>query len=159
MSSIFKETDVVALVNQNEIATNVVPIDVPTNDGDMRLGSVQKEVDTNSSSSIGVLSDGGGQNDEDGEEALSKADPDEGPLTSLAALEAALPLKRGLSAHYDGKSRTFMNLNEVKSVKEIEKEESPLNKRRRLTMARTILTKWGSSSSSSSMPYLRPADD
>lgn len=50
-----------------------------------------------------------------------------------------------------------MNLAEVKSVEEVEKEESPLNKRRRLTVATNNLYKWGSSSSSS-MPHLTHTD-
>lgn len=49
-----------------------------------------------------------------------------------------------------------MNLGDVKNIEDVEKEESPLNKRRRLTMA-TTLYKWGSSSSSS-MPLLTPND-
>ncbi|XP_009761407.1 uncharacterized protein LOC107832618 [Nicotiana tabacum] len=100
------------------------------------------------SSSIGLLSNGDQEEEEEGEEAQSKAV--EGSLNSLASLEDALPFKRGLSTFYKGKSRSFMNLGEVKCVEEMEKEESPLNKRRRLTTA--SFYKW--SSSSSSMPLL-----
>ncbi|MCD7469808.1 hypothetical protein HAX54_009057 [Datura stramonium] len=70
---------------------------------------------------------GDGGDDEDGEEAQSKA----------------VPVVEG-------------SLSEVKSVEEIEKEESPLNKRRRLTVASKTLYKWGSSSSS--MPHLTSSE-
>ncbi|CAN4128218.1 unnamed protein product [Withania somnifera] len=137
----------VAQDDQHEVVANVVVI----TDNDTE-NSVKKDVDTISlSSSIGLLSDGNG-GDEDSEEAESKAQV-EGSLNSFATLEAALPFKRGLSDFYDGKSKTFMNLTEVKSVEEIEKEESSLNKRRRLTVAQSSLYKWGSSNSSSSLPH------
>ncbi|OIT39350.1 PREDICTED: uncharacterized protein LOC109238203 [Nicotiana attenuata] len=100
------------------------------------------------SSSIGLLSNGDQEGEEEGDEAQSRAV--EGSLNSLASLEYALPFRRGLSGFYKGKSRSFMNLGEVKCVEEVEKEESPLNKRRRLTTA--SFYKW--SSSSSSMPLL-----
>ncbi|KAK6782687.1 hypothetical protein RDI58_020483 [Solanum bulbocastanum] len=135
-----------------------VPVQVDQNEVvDDLTSSVKNDDYTNSkSSSIGVLSHGDDGDDEDGEEAQSKAVVEEGSLNSLATLEAALPFKRGLSGFYEGKSKTFMNLGDVKSIEDVDKEESPLNKRRRLTMA-TTLYKWGSSSSSS-MPHLSPTD-
>ncbi|XP_015084744.1 uncharacterized protein LOC107028214 [Solanum pennellii] len=135
-------------VDQNEVVVD---------DNDTMTNLVKKDDEIYSkSSSIGVLSHGDSGDDEDGEEAQSKGLVEEGSLNSLAALEAALPFKRGLSGFYEGKSKTFMNLGDVKDIEDVEKEESPLNKRRRLTMA-TTLYKWGSSSSSS-MPLLTPTD-
>ncbi|XP_059277599.1 protein OXIDATIVE STRESS 3 LIKE 4 [Lycium ferocissimum] len=113
---------------------------------------VKSDSDNSLSSSVGKLSNGVVGDDEDGEEAVSKAEVDEGSLYSLATLEAALPFKRGLSVFYTGKSKSFVNLLEVKCLAEMEKDESPLNKRSRLTTTQNAMYKWGSSSSS--MPVL-----
>ncbi|KAJ8526613.1 hypothetical protein K7X08_029090 [Anisodus acutangulus] len=111
--------------------------------------------DNSLSSSIGVLSDGVGVEEEEVDEAESSALEDS--LNSLQSLEAALPFKRGISGFYTGKSKSFVNLAEVKCLKEMEKEENPLNKRRRLTIAQNnTLYKWGSNSSS--MPHLTRSD-
>lgn len=68
-------------VDQNEV------IDVADDDV---ISSVKKD---SMSSSIGLLSDGDGGDDEDGEEAQSNPLIHEGSLNSLATLEAALPFK------------------------------------------------------------------
>ncbi|MGI4406648.1 hypothetical protein ACR2V0_28665, partial [Klebsiella pneumoniae] len=81
------------------------------------------------SSSIGVPDD----SDDDGEgEVESKPS---GILPSLASLEESLPIKRGLSNHFTGKSKSFGNLLEVRTVKEMVKRDNPLNKRRRTMIA------------------------
>ncbi|XP_060211217.1 protein OXIDATIVE STRESS 3 LIKE 4-like [Lycium barbarum] len=118
---------------------------------------VKSDSDNSLSSSIGKLSNGViGGDEEAGEEAVSKNELDEGALNSLTALEAALPFKRGLSGFYTGKSKSFVNLLEVKSLQEMEKEESPMNKRRRLTTTQNAMYK--RASSSSSMPVLTRID-
>ncbi|KAI5059083.1 hypothetical protein GOP47_0025402 [Adiantum capillus-veneris] len=55
----------------------------------------------------------------------------EGPLDSLASLCAALPIKRGLSRYFSGKSQSFSSLGRVSSVEELAKPENPYVKRRR----------------------------
>ncbi|KAL0324019.1 UNVERIFIED_CONTAM: hypothetical protein Scaly_2369000 [Sesamum calycinum] len=90
-------------------------------------------------------------------------------LDCLASLEASLPMKRGLSSHYDGRSKTFGNLSElsVDNAKDLGKREHAVNKRRRLLLAHEYHDKTfhpgggddgGSSSSTmthtSSMPLL-----
>ncbi|EOA17364.1 hypothetical protein CARUB_v10005647mg [Capsella rubella] len=57
-----------------------------------------------------------------------------------SSLEDSLPIKRGLSNHYIGKSKSFENLMEAasSSAKDLEKLESPLNKRRRLLIANKL---------------------
>ncbi|KAL0312233.1 UNVERIFIED_CONTAM: hypothetical protein Sradi_5622600 [Sesamum radiatum] len=90
-------------------------------------------------------------------------------LDCLASLEASLPMKRGLSSHYDGRSKTFGNLSELflDNARELGKREHALNKRRRLLLAHEYRDKTshpgggddgGSSSSTmthtSSMPLL-----
>lgn len=54
-----------------------------------------------------------------------------GPLDSMAELEDSLPIKRGLSNFFTGKSKSFTCLADVASVKELAKPENPYNKRRR----------------------------
>ncbi|KAG6431735.1 hypothetical protein SASPL_109818 [Salvia splendens] len=46
-----------------------------------------------------------------------------GPLYDLADLMEQLPIKRGLSKFYDGKSQTFESLSKVKSVEDLGKRE------------------------------------
>ncbi|KAK6927723.1 hypothetical protein RJ641_006314 [Dillenia turbinata] len=96
---------------------------------------------TSESSSIGVQSDG--EHDDD-DEVQSQAD--NGTLGSLTSLEESLPIKRGISNHYNGKSKSFASLSslsEEASVKDLEKTENPFNKRRRTLLA----SKWNWSSS------------
>ncbi|KAE8664304.1 F-box protein AFR [Hibiscus syriacus] len=81
----------------------------------------------------------------------------------LSSIEDSLPIKRGLSNHYAGKSKSFGNLSDISSVKEVPKVESPFNKRRRLLLA----NKWSRSRKSSfyswqnpnSMPLLALVED
>jgi len=71
--------------------------------------------------------------------------------------------RRGLSSHFDGKSKSFSDLSQVstlKDLKELQKQESPFNKRRRVLIA----SKWSRRSSfyswsnPQSMPLL-PVDE
>ncbi|KAI4299673.1 hypothetical protein L6164_033108 [Bauhinia variegata] len=56
---------------------------------------------------------------------LSAADP----LSDMSSLFLQLPIKRGLSRHYQGKSQSFTSLANVRSVEDLAKPENPLNKR------------------------------
>ncbi|XP_011078240.1 uncharacterized protein LOC105162036 [Sesamum indicum] len=53
----------------------------------------------------------------------SSSSPSCGPLYELADLMAQLPIKRGLSKYYDGKSRSFACLASVGSVEDLAKKE------------------------------------
>ncbi|KAH0462278.1 hypothetical protein IEQ34_009853 [Dendrobium chrysotoxum] len=89
------------------------------------------------SSSIGVLSSSSSNEEEDlGDEAQSKL-KDEGRLGSLTSLEESLPIKRGLSNFFSGKSKSFASLAEATSCNatDIVKQENPFNKRRRILMS------------------------
>ncbi|XP_038884123.1 protein virilizer homolog [Benincasa hispida] len=105
----------------------------------------EDEIDyrSDSSSSIGVpdddsdnesVSSTGG----DREEVRSKLNAG---FVSLGSLEESLPIKRGLSNHFSGKSKSFVNLAEAKSVKDIEKPENSFNKRRRVLIATKLAKK------------------
>ncbi|KAG0482124.1 hypothetical protein HPP92_010208 [Vanilla planifolia] len=101
---------------------------------------VGEEVEVSSqSSSIGVDSSASSPEEDDGEtgdEAQSKL-KDEGFLASLDSLEEALPIKRGLSNFFSGKSKSFTNLSGSAGgdARDLAKPENPFNKRRRILMS------------------------
>ncbi|KAG5018718.1 hypothetical protein HKD37_06G015177 [Glycine soja] len=114
--------------------------------------------ESESSSSIGTPDD----SDNEEEEVQSQLKIRTG-LGSLDAMEDSLPIKRGLSGHFDGKSKSFSDLSQVSNLsnlKELQKQESPFNKRRRVLIA----SKWSRRSSfyswsnPQSMPLL-PVDE
>ncbi|KAK4432959.1 hypothetical protein Salat_1058100 [Sesamum alatum] len=55
--------------------------------------------------------------------STSSSSPSCGPLYELADLMAQLPIKRGLSKYYDGKSRSFACLASVGSVEDLAKKD------------------------------------
>ncbi|XP_018816683.2 uncharacterized protein LOC108988044 [Juglans regia] len=52
-----------------------------------------------------------------------------GSLNDLSSLLQQLPIKRGLSKHYEGKSRSFTSLANVKCMEDLVKVEHPCNKK------------------------------
>ncbi|XP_073158163.1 protein OXIDATIVE STRESS 3-like [Henckelia pumila] len=54
----------------------------------------------------------------------SSTSPRLGPLFELAELMSQLPIKRGLSKYYHGKSQTFGSLASAKSLEDLAKKES-----------------------------------
>ncbi|KAK1267868.1 hypothetical protein QJS04_geneDACA013933 [Acorus gramineus] len=87
-----------------------------------------------SSSSIGEGSLSDGEGDEEEGEVQSRLK--EGPLGCLDSLEDALPIKKGLSSCFSGKSKSFASLSDAATAKDLVKPENPFNKRRRILMAR-----------------------
>lgn len=69
--------------------------------------------------------------------------------------------RRGLSSHFDGKSKSFTDLSRVSSLNELQKQESPFNKRRRVLIASKFSTKssFYSWSNPKSMPLLPLTED
>ncbi|KAI3447051.1 hypothetical protein Pfo_003716 [Paulownia fortunei] len=59
----------------------------------------------------------------------TNSSPSSGPLCELAELMAQLPIKRGLSKYYHGKSQTFASLASVSSVEDLAKKETSYSKR------------------------------
>ncbi|XP_019457368.1 PREDICTED: uncharacterized protein LOC109357778 isoform X2 [Lupinus angustifolius] len=101
-----------------------------------------------SSSSIGSP-----ENSDDDEEVQSK-------LKGLGSFENSLNIEKGLSSHFIGKSKSFTDLSQVNTVKELEKQENPFNKRKRVLIA----AKWSrrsfySCSNPKSMPILPIVDE
>ncbi|KAK9099817.1 hypothetical protein Scep_023247 [Stephania cephalantha] len=60
-----------------------------------------------------------------------------GALSSMNSLEESLPIKRGLSNFFNGKSKSFANFSEVSSISDLAKLDNPFNKRRRTLIARS----------------------
>ncbi|KAK6274236.1 hypothetical protein POUND7_011319 [Theobroma cacao] len=127
----------------------------PTGEGTgSDLGS--PELSSESSSSIGAPGD---SDDEEEEGVVSSGGS--GGLASLVSIEDSLPIKRGLSNHYAGKSKSFANLSDISSVEDLRKPENPFNKRRRVLLA----NKWSRKSSfyswrnPNSMPLLALNED
>ncbi|CAN1825406.1 Protein OXIDATIVE STRESS 3 LIKE 4 [Linum perenne] len=123
---------------------------------------------SDSSSSVGAPDDS--DEEEEGEESNSASSSSSsmkkslGLLGSLDALEDSLPIKRGLSNYFTGKSKSFASLADASlavSTKDLEKPEHPFNKRRRILMA----NKWNRRSSfyswtnPKSMPLLTLNED
>ncbi|KAK2445845.1 hybrid signal transduction histidine kinase M protein [Trifolium repens] len=94
---------------------------------------------SSTTSSIGKDSDTSECGDIDNEEneAQSAYKYDE-PLNMMNALQQLLPIRRGISKFYDGKSKSFMSLADAASfpsVKDIAKPENAYARRRRNLMA------------------------
>ncbi|KAJ6698254.1 hypothetical protein OIU79_011723 [Salix purpurea] len=94
---------------------------------------------TSSSSSIGKnsdLTDGG----EDGLEENEVQSAYKGTLDSMEALEEVLPVRRGISNFYNGKSKSFTSLSDASSsptIKDIAKPENAYTRKRRNLLAFT----------------------
>ncbi|CAH8363728.1 unnamed protein product [Eruca vesicaria subsp. sativa] len=83
----------------------------------MSSKSVEEPWD-DSSSSIGEIS----ENEEEDDDDVSSQVGGGGTLdTFSSSLEDSLPIKRGLSNHYVGKSKSFGNLMEASKAKDLEK--------------------------------------
>lgn len=119
----------------------------------------------NERSSIGPVSEG---DEEEGEEVESARETPwqrrtkkTGGLASLDALDDALPIKRGLSSFFSGKSRSFANLQDVavagttSSKDVLAKPENPFNKRRRILRCCSI-RRVSSTSLTALPPFLPP---
>ncbi|KAL5786453.1 hypothetical protein ACOSQ2_008845 [Xanthoceras sorbifolium] len=96
---------------------------------------------SSSTSSIGRNSDLSGRSSEgeDSEENEVQSSY-KGPLIMMDSLEEALPIRRGISNFYNGKSKSFTSLAEAtsaSSVKDIAKQENAYTRRRRNLLAVT----------------------
>ncbi|GAV75919.1 hypothetical protein CFOL_v3_19395, partial [Cephalotus follicularis] len=99
--------------------------------------------------------------------SCSTSNSSSGPLYELSELMAHLPIKRGLSKFYQGKSQSFTSLSRVTSLEDLAKKEIPyrrklkacksygagLDSHKLYTLPRAIISKRVSRSSSSSLSY------
>ncbi|KAJ0233297.1 F255 [Hirschfeldia incana] len=117
--------------------------------------SAEEESSEDSSSSIGEIS----ENEEEEEDDDVSSQGVGGALDSFSSsLEDSLPIKRGLSNHYVGKSKSFGNLMEASNInaKDLEKVENPFNKKRRLIIANKLRSRGRSMSVSSFYTWQNP---
>ncbi|CAF1861541.1 hypothetical protein HID58_062197 [Brassica napus] len=116
-----------------------------------------EESSEDSSSSIGECSE---NEEEEEDDAVSfQRGGGGGTLVSFtSSLEDSLPIKRGLSNHYVGKSKSFGNLMEQTNInaKDLEKGENPFNKRRRLLIANKLRSRGRSMSVSNFYSWQNP---
>ncbi|KAK6944740.1 hypothetical protein RJ641_025846 [Dillenia turbinata] len=93
--------------------------------------------DSTSSSSIGKNSDLSSDGDDDSGDAEVQSSFNGGPLDSVDALEDVLPIKRGISKFYCGKSKSFASLADAasSSIKDLAKPENAYNKKRKNLIA------------------------
>ncbi|CAL9106742.1 unnamed protein product [Musa acuminata var. zebrina] len=99
-------------------------------------GRVEAE-ESSESSSIGAASSSSEKDEKEEEEEAVESKRKDGAFGSLDPLEDSLPIKRGLSNFFSGKSKSFASLSDaaMASAGELVKPENPFNKRRRLLMA------------------------
>ncbi|XP_015572921.1 protein OXIDATIVE STRESS 3 LIKE 2-like [Ricinus communis] len=101
-------------------------------------GERRREEDDSSSSSSSI----GRNSDEDSGEESEVQSSIRGPLHSMGALEEVLPIKKGISKFYNGKSKSFTSLadaSSASSVKDFVKPENPYTRKRKNLLARNII--------------------
>lgn len=108
--------------------------------GDHRLSV---EEGSSSSSSIGENSDGSGGPHSDGERDSGEGEVQssfKGPLDALEVLEEVLPIKKGVSKFYNGKSKSYTSLEVAacSSIKDIVKPENAFTRKRKNLLAHSI---------------------
>lgn len=112
-------------------------------DGERRFPAGRERDSSSSSSSIGRNSDASGDSS-DGEDLNEVQSSYKGPLDDLDKLEEVLPIKRGISKFYNGKSKSFTSLadaSSTSSMKDIVKPENPYTKKRKNLLAHSNF--WG----------------
>ncbi|KAK9076870.1 hypothetical protein SSX86_005204 [Deinandra increscens subsp. villosa] len=113
---------------------------------------IEEECNSSSSSSIGNNSDDDddGDREEDAQSPYNLYNEDQkssnGSLDdAIQALEEALPMRRGISTFYDGKSKSFTCLANIwcsttQSINDIAKPDDAFSRKRRNLLASTLLS-------------------
>ncbi|KAG9458105.1 hypothetical protein H6P81_002613 [Aristolochia fimbriata] len=102
------------------------------------LETKEQEDSASCSSSIGRNSDLSGKSQsDDGDDEAEVQSSYKGPLSTMDALEDSLPIRRGISKFYCGKSKSFTTLADAASisVKELAKPENLYNRKRKNLLA------------------------
>ncbi|KAH9605571.1 hypothetical protein KSS87_019463 [Heliosperma pusillum] len=106
-------------------------------------GLVFDQCNSSSSSSIGINSDDEDHDlDRDDEEEEVESKLKNSPFNSaIEALEQALPIRRGISNFYNGKSKSFTSLADTStsSVKDLTKPENAYTRKRKSILAYSFL--------------------
>ncbi|CAH8300768.1 unnamed protein product [Eruca vesicaria subsp. sativa] len=82
--------------------------------------------------------------DDEGGENKAES-PYKGPLDMMESLEEVLPIRRGISKFYNGKSKSFMNLNEAESLsmKDLGRPDNLYSRRRRNLLSHRLCCRGG----------------
>ncbi|GMN63307.1 hypothetical protein TIFTF001_032386 [Ficus carica] len=107
---------------------------------DSNACSASASSSSSSSSSIGKNSDLSVRSSSDGEDCEENEAQSsyKGPLEMMEALEEVLPIRRGISKFYNGKSKSYTSLGDAtstSSIKDITKPENAYTRKRRNLMA------------------------
>ncbi|KAI7733413.1 hypothetical protein M8C21_023279 [Ambrosia artemisiifolia] len=112
----------------------------------------EEECNSSSSSSIGNNSDDDDNDDGDDAQSPYRFDHENNNKIStgslddaIQAIEKALPIRRGISTFYDGKSKSFTCLanmwhSSTPSINDIAKPENAFDRKRRTLLASTLLS-------------------
>ncbi|KAG8491517.1 hypothetical protein CXB51_014876 [Gossypium anomalum] len=113
------------------------------NDETCDLLSSESSLGENSDNSIYSISSSSSDVVEDASSATSSSSSSSnGPLYELSDLMAQLPIRRGLSKYYEGKSQSFTSLASVRSIEDLpEKVLGPLNIRSKMKSCKSY--GWG----------------
>ncbi|KAJ0238738.1 hypothetical protein HA466_0239070 [Hirschfeldia incana] len=120
--------------------------------GDNLYHSSSSESFSSPSSSAASSSIGRNSDDDDDEEEFHGGEggeneaesPYKGPLDLMESLEEVLPVRKGISSFYNGKSKSFTNLaaasalTSSSSMKDLAKPENPYSRRRRNLLCHQI---------------------
>jgi len=124
-------------------------------------GKAMEPLDDDLSESSSTIEAPDDSEDEDNDDVSSKEGRNGfsgGGFASLGSLEDSLPIKTGLSSHFSGKSKSFANLSDACTVKDLEKSENPFNKRRRILLS-SRRSSFYSTFNPKSMPLLALKED
>ncbi|KAL5576903.1 hypothetical protein UlMin_018602 [Ulmus minor] len=80
-------------------------------------------------SSIGNSSSSSNGSTSSSSDMVDDASSSSSPLFELSELMAQLPIKRGLSRYFEGKSQSFTSLSKVRSIEELAKKETPCRRK------------------------------
>ncbi|CAN6465950.1 unnamed protein product [Victoria cruziana] len=99
-------------------------------DADSRCSSTT----SSTSSSIGHnSSSGAGSRSSDGEDGGEQEVQSsyKGPLDAMDSLEESLPIRKGISRFYSGRSKSFTSLSDAAAAEDLAKPENPYNRKRK----------------------------
>ncbi|XP_042492417.1 uncharacterized protein LOC122071984 [Macadamia integrifolia] len=107
----------------------VVEVEDEVFDSGSAISSLEEEEEEGSTASTTTSITSSSSLDLTEDASSSPSQLSNGPLYELSDLMAQLPIKRGLSKHYQGKSQSFTSLASVSGLEDLAKRESPCRKR------------------------------
>ncbi|XP_059459402.1 protein OXIDATIVE STRESS 3-like [Corylus avellana] len=101
-----------------------------SHDNDNFISSASSLEDSRSASCNGSTSSSSDMvDDASSSTSYSSSSHSRGPLYEFSELMAHLPIKRGLSKYFEGKSQSFTSLSRVLSIEDLAKKETPYRRK------------------------------